>query len=82
MGYFNPLLELPAAQEILALPRETLAPLEKLLRQMRDQANDQAEIAWKRRKGFQAAYWRVVSTYARHCAHVMSRSTASRAPKA
>jgi hypothetical protein len=79
MGYLNPLLALPAARAIAALPRSQREPLERLLRELRSQANDQAELAWARRKAPMAAYFRAVSTYARHCAHVLSRPRAGRA---
>lgn len=46
------------------------------MRELRAQANDEAESAWKRRKGPMAAYWRAVSTYARHLAHALSIDTA------
>lgn len=71
MGYLNPLLKLPAAQAILNLPAEQRAPLEALLRDLRTQANDEAERAWRRRKGPMAAYYRAVSSYSRHIAHLL-----------
>lgn len=74
MGYLNPLLNLPAGRALLALPAEQRAPLEAVLRELRDQANTEAENAWRRRKGPMAAYWRAVSTYARHTAHALSGS--------
>ena len=72
MGYHNPLLELPAGQALLALPAADRARIEAVMRELRDQANTEAERAWKRRKGPMAAYWRAVSTYARHTAHALS----------
>lgn len=72
MGYLNPLLALPAGRALQSLPAEQRAPLEALLRELRDQANDEAEKAWRKRKGPMAAYWRAVSTYARHIAHALS----------
>jgi len=75
MGYINPLLRLPAAKKLLALPLEQRAPIEALLRELRADADREAENAWKRRKGPMAAYWRAVSTYARHIAHMLSRGT-------
>lgn len=71
MGYINPLFKLPAGRSLLALPPEQRAPIESLMRQLRDQANKEAENSWRRRKGPMAAYWRAVSTYARHIAHAM-----------
>jgi len=74
MGYLNPLLKLPAGRALLALPPEQRAPLEAVLRELRDQANTEAERSWAKRKGPMAAYWRAVSTYARHTAHALSSS--------
>jgi len=72
MGYINPLLRLPAGQALLSLPPEDKARIEAVMRELRDQANTEAELAWQRRKGPMAAYWRAVSTYARHLAHALS----------
>lgn len=71
MGYINPLLTLPAGRALLALPADQRAPLEALLRQLRAQADAEAEKAWRRRKGPMASYWRAVATYARHTAHAL-----------
>ena len=78
MGYINPLLELPAAQEIVALPASPEKDLLiKLLRQMRLQADMLAEQAWAKRKAPMAAYWRATATYSRHAAHVLAQKVAS-----
>ncbi|RQT08911.1 hypothetical protein DF035_00600 [Burkholderia contaminans] len=74
MGYINPLLRLPAARALTTLPPELREALSNVLRELRDQANTEAEIAWKRRKGPMAAYWRAVATYARHLAHALQRA--------
>ena len=57
MGYINPLLRLNAAQQILELPPEQRAALASLLRELRTDADRQAEHAWRKRKGPMAAYW-------------------------
>ncbi|OVE46722.1 hypothetical protein [Chromobacterium violaceum] len=75
MGYINPLLQLPAGQALQALPAEDRRRIEAVMRQLRDQANHEAENAWRRRKGPMAAYWRAVATYARHIAHALSKET-------
>lgn len=74
MGYLNPLLKLPAGQALLELPAADRQRIEAVMRQLRDQANREADNAWKRRKGPMAAYWRAVATYARHIAHALSKS--------
>lgn len=71
MGYINPLLRLPAARKLLALPEDQRRAVAEVFRELRDQSNAEAELAWKRRKGPMAAYWRAVSTYARHVAHAL-----------
>ena len=72
MGYLNPLLRLPAGRALLDLPAEDRRRIEAVMRELRDQANHEAEQSWRRRKGPMAAYWRAVSTYARHLAHALS----------
>lgn len=75
MGYVNPLLDLDAGRELLALPPQDRLRIERVMRDLRKQANTEAEKAWRRRKAPMAAYWRCVSTYARHMAHALSRDT-------
>lgn len=72
MGYENPLLKLPAGRALLDLPAEDRRRIEAVMRELRAQANEQAETAHRRRKGPMYAYWRAVSTYARHIAHALS----------
>lgn len=72
MGYINPLLRLPAGKALRQLPRADRERIEAVMRELRDQANLEAETAWRRRKAPMAAYWRAVSTYARHIAHALS----------
>jgi len=74
MGYLNPLLNLPAGRALLDLPAEDRRRIEAVMRELRDQANQEAENAWRRRKGPMAAYWRATTeTYARHLAHALSK---------
>jgi hypothetical protein len=79
MGYINPLLRLSAAQQLLDLPPEQRAALASLLRELRADADRQAEHAWRKRKGPMAAYWRAVATYARHTAHALNAGASGRA---
>lgn len=72
MGYINPLLRLPAGQALQQLPKADRDRIAAVMRDLRDQANAEAEKAWRRRKGPMAAYWRAVSTYARHIAHALA----------
>lgn len=73
MGYENPLMKLPAMRQVMALPPEQRGPLEALMRELRADADRNAEESWRKRKGPMAAYWRAVSTYARHVAHALSK---------
>lgn len=78
MGYFNPLLKLPAMQELMDRPAADRELFARLLTEMRLHANAEAEKSWKRRKGPMAFYWRVVATYCRHIAHALTRGAATR----
>lgn len=73
MGYLNPLLRLPAGRALLELPTADRLRIARVMRELREQAHSEAETSWRRRKGFAAAYWRAVSTYARHVAHALTR---------
>lgn len=75
MGYINPLLDLPAGRRLRALPVKQRRELEAVMRELREQANEHAETAHRRRKGPIYAYWRAVATYARHTAHALSRAS-------
>lgn len=69
----NPLLKLPAAQRIQALPPEARQALADLLRELSLDARARAEESWVRNKAPMAAYWKAVSVYAGHL-HRMVRS--------
>lgn len=73
MGYFNPLLKLSAGRALLDLPKSDRQRIEHVMRALRAQANEEAEKAYRRRKGPMHAYWRAVATYSRHIAHALSR---------
>lgn len=73
MGYINPLLKLPAGKDLLQLPAPDRARIATVMRDLRHQANVEAEKSWSKRKGPMAAYWRAVSTYARHLAHALEK---------
>jgi hypothetical protein len=75
MGYLNPLFDLPSAKALLERPLEERLALAAIFRDLRAQANVEAEKSWAKRKGPMAAYWRAVSTYARHTAHALGQST-------
>lgn len=62
----NPLLALPAARLILALPPEARQALAALLSDLSVDARYRAERSWRQSKAPMAAYWKAVSVYARH----------------
>lgn len=73
MGYINPLLKLPAGKALISMEPEQRKAVAAICRDLRHQANEEAEKAWTRRKGPMAAYWRAVATYARHLAHMLEK---------
>ena len=75
MGYVNPLLNLPAGRKLLGLAKEDRERIEAVMRELREQANVEAENAWRRRKGPMACYWRAVATYARHTTHALRKGS-------
>lgn len=70
----NPVLDLPSARRLETLPPEARAALRAVLLDVAVEANVLAETAWRKRKGPMAAYWRAVSTYAKHIARATARA--------
>lgn len=64
----NPLLALPSALKVQALPRPAREALRALLLDMRRDSATRAEKAWRGHKAPMAAYWKAVSVYAGHTA--------------
>ena len=73
MGYLNPLMRLPAMADLMEQPTIMRKGFAAVLRQLRTQANDEAEKSWRKKKGPMAAYWRAVATYCRHTAHALDQ---------
>lgn len=69
----NPVLALPSVERLRSLDPECRVALRAVLLDVAADADAKAETSWKKRKGPMAAYWRAVSTYAKHIA----RATAS-----
>ena len=67
----NPILALPAARRVAALPDPARALLAALLRDLADDAAQRAQDCWRRHKAPMAAYWKACSVYARHLARVV-----------
>lgn len=66
----NPVLALPAAQDIANLPMEARRALCRLLVDLRRDARERAKHAWRRNKAPMAAYWKAVAVYAGHIERV------------
>lgn len=66
----NPLLALPAAEGIKALPIESRAALRALLLDLRRDAKRRSEHCWRKNKAPMAAYWKVVGVLAGHTARL------------
>jgi hypothetical protein len=64
----NPVLALPAAAQIQALPPEAREALRAVLLDLSRDARGRASESWRRHKAPMAAYWKAVAVYARHCA--------------
>jgi len=69
----NPILALPAADAIGALPRDQRLALARLLSDLAKQARANADRAWEMRKPPMAAYWAACAVWAKHIAAVLRR---------
>ncbi len=67
----NPVLALPSAEKVLALPPAVRQLLAQLFREMALDARDRANESWRRHKAPMAVYWKAVSVYAGHIARAV-----------
>lgn len=67
----NPLLRLPAAHRLRAMPPEIRQDLAALLHELSLDARERAELSWRRNKAPMATYWKAVSVYAGHLRRVI-----------
>src|SRR3546814_4682297 len=67
----NPVLALPAARLIRAMPANIRALLAVLLLDLAADARRRSRTSWENRKVFVAAYWATVAVYAGHVARVL-----------
>lgn len=67
----NPILALPAARRVYALPDDQRALLSALLEDLARDAGARAQDSWARHKAPMAAYWKACSVYARHLARLL-----------
>lgn len=66
----NPLLAMPSAADIAALPPEAKAALRKLALEASAAWRAKADECWKRHKPPMAAYWKAWAVNARHLARL------------
>jgi hypothetical protein len=69
----NPLLQLPAAQALAALPLESQAAIRQLLLEIRADARARADKAWRTHKGPMALYWKCVAVYTNHASRLLEK---------
>ena len=67
----NPVLGLPAARLLQAMPADTRTLLAVLLLDLAADARHRSRSSWESRKVFVAAYWATVAVYAGHVARVL-----------
>ena len=67
----NPLLQLPAAQELASLPPAAQAALKRLLLQLRNDCRERADECWRKHKAPMAAYWKAAGVYANHTSRLL-----------
>lgn len=70
----NPLLALPATQQLCALPLDARLALRSLLRDISADARQRAEKCWRTHKAPMAAYWKAVAVYANHTSRLLGRT--------
>lgn len=68
----NPVLGLPAAQQLLEAPADVRQLLRALLLDLAADARDRAAECWRRHKAPMACYWKAVAVYAGHIARVLN----------
>lgn len=67
----NPVMALPAAVHLQALPPEARAALRAVLLDLRSAAQVNAQKCWATHKAPMAAYWKVVAVYTGHIAMLL-----------
>lgn len=66
----NPLVNMPAARLIQALPKDARDAVRQLMREISVDANGRAQKCWAKSKAPMAAYWKAVSVYALHASRI------------
>ena len=70
----NPVLALPAAEQLRALDAPAKAALRAALLDLQADARARAEQCWRKHKAPMAAYWKATSVYAGHLARALGRA--------
>jgi hypothetical protein len=68
----NPVLALPAAQQLQALDPSVRLQLRRLFLDLRDDARIRAAECWRKHKAPMAVYWKCVGVYTNHVARVLT----------
>ena len=82
MGIVNMLLSLEAGKRMLALPRQQAAPLETLMRELREQAARRADATHYKADRTEHEHWKVVAMYAKYVARAFKRESLRREKEA
>ncbi len=67
----NPVLALPAVQQLLALPADQRAIIAAIMADMVTDCRSRAQVSWRQNKGPMAAYWKAAGAYAHHFKRVV-----------
>jgi hypothetical protein len=68
----NPILALPGASLLQALPTESKAALRAVLIEIRNDCRKRADECWKNHKAPMACYWKACGVYANHISRVLA----------
>jgi hypothetical protein len=67
----NPVLALPSAKALRALPASQRAAMRSLMVELATDARMRANECWRKHKAPMAAYWKAVAVYAGHIARML-----------
>lgn len=70
----NPVLALPAAQQLAQLQPDARQALRAILLELAADARERAEKSWRTHKAPMALYWKCVAVYAGHIARAIGRN--------
>lgn len=69
----NPILRLPAAQELMALPADQRAVIKRILRDLKAQCRVEEARVYRQRKGPLVQYYMAMGTIMGHLANVAGK---------